>query len=115
MCCYYMCVLFDKEYNRTSIDNTYDIFLDLCRNNSIDLDLLNFLNEAYFFRQNVAFHIELNYIKYSYEHEIELLWKLMKEKELDFLVNKLDLNILFTFLKNYIFCFYFCENIDLYS
>ncbi len=79
----YVCVLFDKEYKRASIDNVYNRVLDLCRNNNIDLDLLNFLNEAYFFRQNDAFHIELNYIKYSYEHEIGFIW--FKEKNGTFL------------------------------
>jgi len=64
--CNYNNKLFNKEYNRTYIDNTYDEILDLCRNNSSDLDLLNFLNEAYFFRQNDAFHIDFYRLRNEY-------------------------------------------------
>lgn len=66
MYCCYIRVLFDKEYNRTSIDNVYNRVLDLCRNNNIDLDLLNFLNEAYFFRQNDASRIDFNKLRNKY-------------------------------------------------
>lgn len=64
--CNYNNKQFSKEYNRTSIDNTYDKVLDLRRNNSSDLDLLNFLNEAYFFRQNDAFHIDFYRLRNKY-------------------------------------------------
>lgn len=56
--CNYINKLFNKEYNRTLIDYIYDKVLDLYRSYSIDLDLLNFLNETYFFRQNDAFRID---------------------------------------------------------
>jgi len=31
----HVCILFNRKYNRTSIDNIYDKILDLRRNNSI--------------------------------------------------------------------------------
>ncbi len=52
---YYLVVLFQKEYKKTTLTKIYEKILELCEQNKIDKEFLDFLNEVFHFRQKRKF------------------------------------------------------------